>query len=215
MKTNLCLTKNTPEINLTKLKKNSSTLNNSNSNLIFHIENENKTSYNTYNSSKNFLLPKENDDSTVNNNRSIPSFRSFKSISIEKHINKSDPQKKIRKDLFGNIIKKKGSHKISFADDLQVFKNRMGCNYHYSEENQFNVQTLELIIRERKEVKKEDNKKSKEKDRKISRESSALVEIILVESYKKINRKMSFIPLASPEGMIETGFCCQKTCIIM
>ncbi len=109
----------------------------------------------SHNLPKKILIDNDNNDNTIINNKTI----SDNSTSKVKRINNNDfidnqiSKKNLRKDIFGRIIQKKGSHKISFADDLEMFKNRMGCKYRYSEDNQTYVQALELIIKERKEKK--------------------------------------------------------------
>lgn len=135
--------------------------------------------------------------------------------------------KKIRKDFFGRTIKKKGKQKVSFADEIYILKEMASmkrCKEDYEpphdtihlNDNEFkerrgkssksvkldNFHLINEIMNKQANNKNQNNKND---------ESTPLVEIVCVESYKAMNKKNSYIP---PSSFGDTTVCCSTFCLI-
>lgn len=176
--------------------------------------------------------------SLLNNNLnscSLPPIRAKRKISDieneDKRNNNDLNHKKIRRDIFGRIIKKKGKHKISFADDLYELYSLQKTNSggRYNEDYQLSHKTIDCSFKERKgkssktmiytgtnlmdDILKNDKEKSNNiKIIKDNKKSNPLVEIIDVENYKALTKRMSFIPITTIK---DEAVCCSQLCLIV
>jgi len=103
---------------------------------------------------------------------------------------------KIRKDIFGEIIRKGGKQKISFADNvlLSVIEDNEDNekNNNNNNSNNNSSSNSSIIINKKKTIHKYEN----------------IAEVIDVESYKKLNKLMNF------EGNNDKEIICCETCNI-
>ena len=91
--------------------------------------------------------------------------------------------KKIRKDVFGEEIKRGGKHRISFKDKILILDNNNN-----------------------KDNKEQENLNENEKNTKVD-----IVEIIDIDSYKEQNKKMFY--KSNGEIQVEENVCCESCII--
>lgn len=130
--------------------------------------------------------------------------------------------KKARRDFFGRVIKKKGKHKISFADEVYILK-QMGQKKRYADDYEPAHETIDMTnygIRGRKGKSSKTlrineieilNKMKKENMNKKGEGSTPLVEVIEVESFKEETKQNSFLPV----NLDTTLVCCSSICLII
>ena len=124
---------------------------------------------------------------------------------------------KIRKDIYGEEIKKGGKHKISFADNAQIFKSRMrfmksrhSVQFDGSPDNRkVKKMGLRKSIIDLRNLKYHKNINSENSENKIKK----LVEIIDIQSYKSFNKINVEYPKENNFENQET-VCCSSTCFI-
>ena len=146
---------------------------------------ETNEDYNIYSSSRNSLPKCLHKSKTI-----LPPIS-------QRNQNKSYPkkkEKKIRKDFYGNKIKKGGLHKVSFLDDANSLKDHMSqLRYNFTQDETFN------------------NNSKKNNTYKKNRENE-FIQIIQVECFKKLNKKNSFV-VKNCQIPSQTNTNCQCCCI--
>jgi hypothetical protein len=139
------------------------------------------------------------------------------------------PNIKIRRDIFGNEIKKGGKQRISFADNVQILKSRKkfedegswlyGNRYkQYVDLSNINNNKIPKIRGLKRSLIGLKNDKLKKRydignsDKKIL----SLVEVIKIENYKELNKMSNFGIPKENENIKETQdtVCCSGTCFI-
>lgn len=135
---------------------------------------------------------------------------------INNDTNYSTIIKKIRKDAFGRDIIKGGNMHISFADEVEEKIRKRAMN----EKDDFSMPRrrkhfLPDIKQKGRKTASYINERPNEHKRKRNKHSfyiSPLINIILIENYKKETRKMSFTVTTNTPG--KEIVCCSKTCSV-
>ena len=101
-------------------------------------------------------------------------------------------QKKTRRDFYGNKIKKGGSHKVSFLDDVNSLKNHLSnLRYNYTHDETY----------------------SNNKKKLFSKNENKFIQIIEVECFKKLIKKNSYVVPKNIQFLSKTANNCQCCCI--
>ena len=179
------------------------------------------------NISKNIFSKKDlkNED---DNNKYINVKISNNDLSTLKTENKPDIN--IRRDIFGNEIKKGGKQRISFADNVQILKSRKkfedegswlyGNRYkQYVDLSNINNNNKIPKIRGLKRSLiglKNDKLKKRYDIGNSDKKILSLVEVIKIENYKELNKMSNFDIPEENENIKETQetVCCSGTCFI-
>lgn len=138
---------------------------------------------------------------------------------IDNNINKNDicENNQIRRDIFGEEIKKGGKHRVSFADNAQILKSRMKFiqNRHSVQFNDSpnNRKVKKMGLRKSlidlRNLKYQKYIGSENSSKKIAK----LVEIIDIQSYKSFNKINIEYPKENNFENQET-VCCSSSCCI-
>ena len=134
----------------------------------------------------------------------------------------------IRRDIYGDEIKKGGKHHISFADNALIIKTRMKLdvnnnNKRKSEEINNNINSLNSDKKIRRICLKQNiidlkNLKKLKKDNidNIKKVKCGLVEVIEIQNYKELNKTDYFYSPDDEEKKEEQkeAVCCSSICII-
>lgn len=191
-----------------------------------HITNKENIILNRNNKNKEFLSIID----STGNNSDKPENRTINFIESNNNLNKNENNRylddenrdkdssnneniNIRKDIFGNEIKKGGKHKISFADNVQVLKARMKLE---KETNWNSDKRLRRVRGLRRSLigLKNTKLKSRFNIESPKKKGNNLVEVIEIQSYKQYNKNEFLNSIDEENNTNKETVCCSSTCFI-